>query len=288
MKYLENAFKFLGKYYLLLIPLFIATVIPAIINAPSQNAMTQQMEEITKSMLNPGMVQNSNEMLEMYSTLMQPSATYWLSIILSLVLTIIVTPATYGMVNKALSTGNADLSDFVPEMKNNIVKYIIFGLASIVLGFGIGIAILLVIGICVALFFVSPALGGIMSFLLGLASIIAVFVLAVWISFWFIAMVSDELGVLDALKKSISVAKSYFWPIVGINILVGIGYAIVSGIFSGIFGKIPLIGPVFVSVIAVLYQFVIIAFMFEVYRDKTGKSDSINQDLTLDMPGDYL
>lgn len=288
MKYLENAFKFLGKYYLLLIPLFAAIAIPAIINGPNANSMMKQVEEIGKAIeSDPTLAQNPAALLALYSSLASSYAALGIGSLLALILSIIVRPATYGMVNKALATGNADLNDFVPEMKSNIVKYILFGLASLVLYFGIGIAVVILIGICIALMAVSVPLGVVLIILLALALVAGIFAFSVLISLWFPAMVSDDLGVFDALKKSISVAKSYFWPILGISLLIGIGSMIAGGILS-VFGRIAVIGPIFASVATVLAEFIMIVFLFEVYRDKTGKNEYMNEDVITETPGDYL
>lgn len=289
MKYLENAFKFLGKYYLLLIPLFISVVIPAILNGPSNNAMMEQLNEIQNAIkTDPSLSQNPNELLALYGTLASSYAALGIGSLLALVLSIVVMPATYGMVNKALATGNADLSDFVPEMKNNIVKYILFGLVSLVLYFGIGIAVAIIVGICIALMAVSVPLGVIAIILFAFALAAGIYAFTRLILFWFPAMVCDNLGVIDALKKSISVGKSYFWPVVGISLLISIGSGIATGIVNGIFGRIAVIGPTIVSVAPVLAQFILIVFLFEVYRDKTGKNGSVNEDLISETPGDYL
>ena len=289
MKYLENAFKFLGKYYLLLIPLFISVAIPAILNGPSSNAMMDQLNEIQNSLkANPSLAQNPNDLLALYSTMASSYAALGIGSFIALILSIVVMPATYGMVNKALATGNADLSDFVPEMKNNIVKYIVFGLVSLVLYFGIGIAVAIIVAICIALMAVSVPLGVIAIILFAFALTAGIYAFTRLILFWFPAMVCDNLGVFDALKKSISVGKSYFWPVVGISLLISIGSSIAAGIVNGIFGRIAIIGPTILSVAPVLAQFILIVFTFEVYRDKTGKNEYINEDLISETPGDYL
>jgi len=288
MKYLENAFKFLGKFFLLLIPLFVATAIPSIISGPSNNTLQAQLNEIRNALIkDPTMIQSTSDFFELYGTLASALPFMLLVGLISIILGLIARPATYGMVNKALDTGNADLSDFLPELGNNIGKYILMVLASIGIYLGIGIAAAIIFAIFVGLMAVSKVLGIVLMILFAIALIIGLLVFSYLTVLWFPAMVSDNLGVFDGLKKSISVAKSYFWPIVGISILVAIGSGIVSAIL-GLFQNIPVIGPILLSAFAVLVEFIMIVFYFEVYRDKTGKNDDMNGDLSFEVPGDYL
>lgn len=289
MKYLENAFNFLGKYFLLLIPLFISVAIPAIFSASGTSAYTEQALEIQNAIMkDPTLVQNPSDFLELYSTLFSSFGVMGIGSLIALVFSIVVVPATYGMVNKALVTGNADLSDFIPEMKNNIVKYILFMLATFVLYFGIVIAIAIIVGICIVLMTVSVPLGVIAIILASLGLLIGIFVFTRLIIFWFPAMVCDDLGVVDALKKSISVGKSYFWPVLGITLLITLGSYIAGGIIGAIIGGITIVGPAIASFVSALAEFIMIVFAIEVYRDKTGKNEYMNENLITETPGDYL
>lgn len=288
MKYLENAFKFLGKFYLLLIPLFISVAIPNIISGPSNNSFSAQFEEIMKTIAtDPTIAQDSTALLNLFSTLNTSMPLALLGGGIAFILGLIVKPATYGMVNKALETGNADLNDFVPEMKNNIAKYILFGLVSIGIYMGITIVAIVIFAVIIALMVKSTGLGVLLLFLFVIALMIGIFVFSYLTFLWFPAMISDDLGVFDGFKRSISVAKSYFWPIVGISLLITMG-ASVASLILGIFGGIPVIGPAIISLVAVVVEFIMIVFAFEVYRDKTGKNEYINEDLPYEAPGDYL
>ena len=289
MKYLENAFKFLGKFYLLLLPLFIAIAIPAIISGSGSVAMSNQITEFMMPMQqDPTLFESSAFWVGLLDVMKPFLIKIGIASVISFVLMLIIMPATYGMVNKALATGNADLSDFVPELKNNFLKYIIYGLASIAVSLVVVIAIGIIVGICVAALYAAKALGIILIVIFSMALIVFLFAFSYLIVLWFPAMVADDLGVFDALKKSISVVKPYFWPMVGITLLIGIGGGVAGGALS-MASTIPVVGPLLSSIPSVLIQFIMIIFYFEVYRDKTGKNDYMMEEgPALETPGDYL
>lgn len=289
MKYLENAFKFLGRFYLLLLPLFFATAIPAIISNSATLAMSDQITEYTKSLQqDPTMYGDMAFWWGLLDVLKPFFASLGIASAISFVLMLIIMPATYGMVNKALATGNADLSDFVPELKSNLLKYIIYGLASIAVSLVILIAIGIMVAICVAAMAASKALGIILIVIFSMALIVFLFAFSYLIVLWFPAMVADDLSAFTALKKSISVVKPYFWPMVGISLLIGIGGGVAGSALS-MASRIPVAGPLLSSIPSVLIQFIMIIFYFEVYRDKTGKNDYMMEEGPApETPGDYL
>jgi hypothetical protein len=289
MKYLENAFKFLGKFYLLLIPLFFAIAIPTIISTSGALAMSQQITEYMMSMQqDPTLAGNAAYWLGLLDVLKPFLVNITIANLVSFVLSIIVMPATYGMVNKALATGNASLSDFVPELKNNFLKYIIYGLATIALYIVIAIVIGIIVVVCAVALSAAKALGIILTVILSMAFIVGFFALMVLILLWYPAMVADNLGAFEAFKKSISVVKTYFWPTLGITLLVILGGG-VAGSILGMATYIPVVGPLITSIPSVLVQFILIVFYFEVYRDKTGKNDYMMEEGPApETPGDYL
>ncbi|WP_010248387.1 DUF7847 domain-containing protein [Acetivibrio cellulolyticus] len=287
MKYLEKAFNFFGKYYLLAIPLFIAIVIPSIIGVAL--GLPQKTKELSDLITqNPAMFQSNPWEYMGVSQSLFPI--YGIMSVASFILMIIAYPSTYGMVSKALSTGNADLGDFLPELKKNIGKYILYGLSLLAIYFGIGIAATILFVILGVVTVASRVIGILLIVLFVLAFIAFLLAFAFLTALWFASMVDDGLGVVDGFKKSFSVAKSYFWSIVGISLLVWIGSAFGGGILSGIFSFIPVISYTFSSGVSALAQFILIVFYFEVYRDKTGKNDYMveNQNPISETPGDYL
>lgn len=293
MKYLENTLKFLVKHILLAIPLFIVYVIPAIISEPINIAMMAQSKEIANMVkADPTMIKSFEDFLELYSILLPSMRTLGIISLVSLIPLIFVVPATYGMVNKALKTGKVGLTDFFTEFAENVGKYILFILATTIFYFGIGLVIAVLTGICVALVYVSLPLGIVASILLAIVVAAGLYASTILLLFWFPAMVSDNLGVIDALKKSFSVGKSYFWYTVAVSLIISAGTSGISYTANIIQGIIPVIGSVIKSAVATLSQLIMIVFAFEVYRDKTGKNEYINsdnnEDIITDTSYDYF
>jgi len=270
MRYLEKSFQLLFKCFLILVPTFAALAIPALIQGVgAANALASLYGMI--NMANAGYLVD-NPWLVFQLALNIISAVVGGSFV-AFILNFIDVPSTAGMVNKALETGVADLQDFVPSLKGNFAKYLLYWLGTIVLSLILGFA-----GVILFLLFslLAGALGSFGLFLLILAIIamaLAGFVISILLSFWFPSMVVDDLGVVDGFKKSIEVARSYFWPLLGITLLVAICSSIVSGILSFI-GLIPILGPVILAVIPAFTAVLLTTFYFSVYRDKTGKGEA--------------
>lgn len=265
MRYLENTLKFLGRFYLLALPLYILSALPALIggaaNMGNYGKLMKQMTAITKD---PMLVQDPTVFLGMFSGLFMAAAGAGM---LAFILKLIITPATYGMIHKAFGTNRADLNDFVPALKDNIVKYILYLIAALVVWVLFAIAagvVFLVLGLVTA---VIKWLGIVLMVLAFLCVVAAAIALGVLISLWFPAMVIDNLDIMAALKKSIDVAKENFWTLLGITLLIWLAGAVAGGVLS-LFGLIPLIGSLIVSVVPAITGFVTIVFYMMVYRDR--------------------
>jgi len=291
MKYLVNTFEFIGKHILFVIPLFIAYVVPAIVSEPVNKLVKAQSEELARMVnADPSLVMSFNDFFELYSTLLPSMRTLWIISLVSLIPLIIIVPATYGMVNKALNTGNASLIDFFPEFAKNVVKFIKFVVATIIIYFGIGVVVAVLAGICIALMSVWMPLGVLAFVLVGAVVLAGLIASAILLLFSFPAMVSDNLDIFDALKRSVSVGKSYFWYTLAVLLIVNVGSSTISFIVDAFLDKVPYVGSVISSAALTLAQFIIIVFSFEVYRDKTNEDEYINNDenLVAETPNDYL
>ncbi|MFZ5987644.1 MAG: hypothetical protein ACOYWZ_11040 [Bacillota bacterium] len=295
MKYLEDAFKFLGKFFILIIPLFIASAIPSmIVGGTNTMEMTNRMNEFSVSMAEGSSDMLPQEIFGMLFEILQPFfILVGISLAVSLVLYLVVMPATYGMINKALATGNASLSDFLPELKNNFVKYILFGICS----FLVSIIITIILAVIIALFVfliialqsvstTAMVLGIVIGVLIGIAIILLLMAFGFLLVYWFPAMVVDDLDVVAGFKKSIEVAKSYFWPTVGITLLISIAGSVANSVL-GFFGMVPVIGGIFISIVPTMISFITTVFYIMVYRDKTGKNVS-EEDNMPELPGEYV
>jgi len=272
MKYLEKAVKFFGKFYILAIPLFVLNVLPTLIQGGGSinviRNFTQFMESysITKGFQDPGAFLR-----------MIPGILSFLvgASVLAIILQLVTEPATYGMVNKALQVGRADLNDFIPAIKQHFVKYLLYWVGMIVVSAIFGIATIVVFIILILLTMALKWFGVILIVLAVLAFIIAGVILYTLISLWFPAMVIDDMDVMGALKQSIEIVKSTFWTILGIRILLVVIGGIASAIVGAIVGWIPVIGSIITSVIPTVINFILIVFFLDIYRDKTGKEASV-------------
>jgi len=272
MKYLENAVKFFGKFYILAIPLLVLNALPALIqggvtiNVISTFTRFFESYNITKGFQDPG------AFLHMIPGILSFVVS---ASILAVVLQLVAEPATYGMVNKALQVGWADLNDLIPAIKQNFVKYLLYWVGIIVVSAVFGIAATIVFIILILLTMAIKWFGVILIVLAALAFIIAGVILYTLISLWFPAMVIDDMDVMSALKQSVEIVKSTFWTILGIRILLVVIGGIASSIVGAFVGWIPVIGTIITSVIPTVVNFILIVFFLEIYRDRTGKAVSV-------------
>lgn len=268
MKYLENALKFLGKFFILAVPLYVLAAIPALIQGAGAVKLFSKMGSMYSMFSDPARFSDPAQIFGLFSSIIPLAVGGG---VLAFILNFIAIPSTYGMVNKALETNQADLNDFVPALQQNFVKYILYWIGTIVVGLAFFVASGIIIAILGLLTAAIGWVGGILLVLVILALFVAGVVLFVLLSLWLPAMVVDNLDVVAAAKKSIEIAKAAFWLLLGISLLVWIAGAIVSGILSFL-GFIPLIGSLILSVIPAVTGFIMTVFYLQVYRDKTGKA----------------
>lgn len=285
MKYLENSFKFFGKFFLLAIPMYIMIAVTQLLMTPALRLMEERMNEIQSSLIFSNF--EYTEIFKMiYDIYMEALPTMILAMIASLVLGFLVNPATFGVINKALSTGKADLTDFLSEFLKNIGKYFLYLLGTIVLVILLTVVFVIFFGLLALLSKAIGVLGIILSILFEVAAFLALIAFVFMLSYWFPAMVTDNKGVFQGLKSSISVAKSYFWPTVGISVLIGIA-SWIAGMVLENFRMIPVAGPMLISIPQALAQFIMTVFFMIVYREKTGKVEEEDDSMT-ELPGGYL
>ncbi len=274
MRYLENAFKFTFKNFLLAIPLLISMAIPTLIisigTAGLVAKMTQKYAQIFQSAMSGEYAGFDASFFD--GLLSMPMIiSVVIGCLLFLLLAILVYPATYGIINKKYETGNATLSDFTQCMSKYIGRYVLYGLLSLAIGIGLGIALVILIVLAsVIMALVSNVFGIILMVLFYLVFIVGCIALAVYMYLWFPAVCIEDSGIIEGLKNSFKTVKGSFWPILGITLLVSIGGSIVGSIL-GIF---PFVGVVISSVTTTLAEFILIVYYFEVYRAKTGRFSS--------------
>ncbi len=280
MRHLENAFKFTFKNFLLALPLLISLAIPALISSVGSVGVVANsgqflknfqgiMEDIQYGSGGLDYIDMFNKLGLDFGTLIAASA---FASFISLVLTIIVKPATYGLINLHFETGNAKLNDFSKGISKYIGRFILFGLLNIAFAIGIGlVSVILVIIAGVVAGAVSPVLGILLMFLFFVAIVIGCVVLFNYLALWFPAICIEDSDVITGLKNSFKQVNGSFWPILGVTIMVTLGGSFVSLILGAIIGIIPVIGSVVSPLITGLAQFILIVYYFEVYREKTGR-----------------
>ncbi len=263
MKYFEDAFRFVTKNYLIIIPIFIATLVPALLiigNAPSPADIQAIFNDFAAYpdyfMSNPG---------AFFDALQQAGAGSSASSgTISTILNIMAIPMTAGLIKMGLSSGNVSINDFAPALSANIGKYLRFFLAIIVF-FIVGvIAVVLIFIALVSVMFLSES--GWVIFFLGVVLLsFGALALSVFLSFWFYAMVLDDLKVMEAFKKSFAVAKRCFWTLIGISILIALIQGL-AGIVIGWFAVIPVLPTVLTSAVSAFASVVHTVFLFKIYR----------------------
>lgn len=271
MRYLENAFKFTFKNFLLAIPLLITMAIPAIIinigTAGFMAMLTQRYTQFFKSIMQGGSSDFDISFFDgLFSIPMIISVL--VGVILLLIFSILVYPATYGLINKKYETGNATLSDFTQCMTKYIGRYVLYGLLSIAIAIGIALITCIFVGVAALIMaMVSKVLGVLLMILFYLACIVGSIALSVYMYLWFPAVCVEDSGIIDGLKNSFRTVKGSFWPIFGVTLLISLG----GGVIGSILGIFPFVGTIISSVVTSLVWFVTCVYYFEVYRDKTGK-----------------
>jgi hypothetical protein len=266
MNYLMNAIKFSIKNWMLIIPLFVLTALAALIGGIG-SAMS--LGTIT-SLMNLKNYSDPSALFALIPTILTSVVGGG---IVAFITPFIYQPATYGMVNKSLETGNASLNDLGTSISANFVKYIMYFIGTIVVSLVIGIPALLLVLLCIWITSAIGGIGAVLMVLIILAIIVIGIAISVLLNMWFAAMVIDGLDVVAAAKKSIEVVKGCFWTVLGITLLVGIAASIAGTIIGAIVGWIPFIGRIVASAVPAAQAFVMIVFSMMLYRERTGRAN---------------
>lgn len=270
MKSLEKAFNFLMKNYWIFLPMIIAKVIPAFIFEGGAVSLSQSIQNILLRGSELGIANDTQMITKMFAMLGLVSIGSFTGFILQ----IIATPIVFGMIKKGLLTGNTGMDDFVPALKGNFLKYLLY------------IIVRKTMALIICVFFVMIAMMGILSIfnaawegliLMGAFSLILFIIiimlglLAPFLTLWFPAMVLDDCSLFDGLKKSINIVKSKYLTILGINVLMGM----VSIMFGTMISAIPF-RTVFSSIISSLIAVVLYTFYMIIYFDEGKLQHNIN------------
>lgn len=277
MRHLENAFKFTFKNFLLTLPFLISVAIPAIITGvgslglvANSTIFIKDFREMMEDLTYGSSTFDYSRFIE--SLNLGPFvASLAISGLISLVLTIIIKPATYGLINLHYETGNAKLSDISGCMSKYIGRFVLFGLLYIAISIGLSIVFFILIFIGGLVSAASTALGVILIILFVLAFIVGLVALTIYMKLWFPAVCVEDSDIIQGLKNSFRAVQGSFWPILGITILVTLCGSIASAIIGGILSWVPILGSMVGPVIVGLADFILIVYYFDIYREKTGR-----------------
>ncbi len=266
MNYLVNAIKFSIKNWMLIIPIFALTALAALIGGVGS---ALSLGTIT-SLMNTSNYSDPSALFALLPTILASAVGGG---IVAFIAPFIYQPATYGLVNKKLETGNASLNDLGVTISSNFVKYIMYMIGQIVLWLIVGIPAFLLVLLCIWITSAIGGIGAVLMILVILALIVFVIVLGALLSMWFTAMVIDGLDVVAAAKKSIEVVKGCFWIVFGITLLVGIAASIAGTIIGVIVGWIPIVGKIVASAVPAAQAFIMVVFSMMLYRERTGRGN---------------
>ena len=270
MKFLENALKFTFKNFILCLPLLFVYVIPnIIIGIGSMFFMVNylgQIEKIVDQMTaNPNFVPGLDFIVDIYG--MPFLLSIIIALAITLVLTIIFTPATYGMVSKKLQTGSASLKDVMPSMSKFVGRYVLFLLMNVVFVLGILIVFAIFMALSVFLMISVLPLGIMLLFISFIGYLFVLLLYSAACGMWFPAVCTEDCGIMEGLKYCFKALKGTFWRVFGIMLLV----SLCTGVASMFFSWIPVLGTMAAGGVSALSSFVLIVYYFQVYRARTGR-----------------
>lgn len=278
MEYLENAFKFWGKYVLLIMPLFIMNSALIFIGAPALQRISSMLNKISESTMASGKATDIN-VYEVFAQIAPDLKLLAYTGALAILLTIFILPATYGMIIKGYDTGVTSLNSFFISLKKNFIKFMLWLLGVIFSFIVVIIVLFLVIVLFTFMYSFSWQLSLIFFAGIVIATIIIVCLLFNIFNICFIAMSWDDMTVIKAISKSFKLVKSYFWSSIGITFSMGFLYITANALIGGVLDTIFIVGPVVKGFLISICIYVLMIFGFEIYRDRTNKKTKL---------GDYL
>lgn len=263
MNTLSKAIDLLRKHWMILIPTFLALLIPALLVRTNTNNVVEILREFSDNY--QYYAQNSEALSELFAGIKTGVGTGG---ILSTILNFAAVPMTAGLLRRVLEDQPAGFGEFAMSLSENIITYLKHVLGLILFGISIGIISLIYFLILLVVVFSGNSINlGVLLFGT-LFFMIALMVVGVFLTFWFAAMVLEDYTLFAAVKRSFTLVGKCFWKIVGVTLLIQISLAILTGIAGG-FAGIPLVGPLLSSAVAATGSVLMMTFAFVLYKEQT-------------------
>ena len=278
MEYLENAFKFWGKFKWLIVPLFILCCVAVFLGNPTLKEITGTLNEVTDL----GLVTGEAENIDLYDGLYKIAQNIGILlqvVLLVLFLSIFIFPATYGMIIRGYETGATGLGSFFTSLKKYFIKFILYFLSVLIIMAAVAIIYLLFFFIFPFIFIISWQLATIVFIGVIIASVIFLCFLFNVLNIWFVALAWDDMKVLEGFFKAFELVKGCFWSCVGIAFSMAFIYITVNALIGGVLENIIIVSYFIKSFLLSMCIYVLMVYGFELYRDKTEKNSVL---------GDYL
>ena len=219
MEQIKKAFGMLQENWVLLIPIYLTRLIPALLGIYIFSEISTELV----SMLSVEEIGETQHVLENYERVtrdfFQANEDYILAsgivALLGLLMNFIAVPATFGMIKENLEQGEKlDFSRIVPNAGRYFVRYLLYRIGLLALW--IFFFLLSILIVALAAFggsMVDEGMAVLLVMLLGLAFILAAAALHLVLKLWFPAMMLEDLGVFEGLKEAFRKSKIYFWPL---------------------------------------------------------------------------
>lgn len=270
MEKIRTALKTLGGNWILLLPTYVARLIPALLSI----FLFTEMSEDLSSLLSVEEIGETQYVLENYwqvtRDFYEANQGYIVASMLvglfGLVLNFVAMPATFGMVKQSLMEDEKpSVSQILPNAGKYFLKYLLYRISKFalwILVFLVGIAIFA--GVAFVGSMIDEAMAVLLLMLLGLIFILGIFALHLILKLWFPAMVLEETGVFDGLQQAFQKSKVCFWPLfagfLGVSVIGWIGNMLVN-LFIGDVQLLDLfltpVIPGIVTVILMIYYFLL-------------------------------
>ncbi len=278
MKYFRNSINFTMKNSAVLIFVCIISIAPLlVIDSIGLNFITisKEFTQIVQDMSAFDFEEIFRFAQKVGTVIAEASAA---AAIIQLVLQLLIMPAVYGMTKKGIETGNTDFGDFVPALRQNIVKYLLYILGLIIFCIVTGIIAAILMILLGLLTSVIGDIGFILIIIAAIALVCFLVYIGMMLRLWFPAMLIDNLGVMQALKAARTAIKGVFWKMLLVHLLTGIVIGIVNAVLMELVGEIMVVGPLIKGTLNGLSATILLVFvMFVYYGDAKDTSAETEQ-----------